>query len=111
MQCSQYFYYFTFKYAIGVESFYLKNLNNGALSIGTQNSLYSLVSKEQIGIFSGLLQTSRFIGNILASSLYGVMFASGVNDANKNSISVVLLIVSLLIIPIVLYITKKDKGI
>ena len=84
-------------------------ISNGALSIGTQNSLYSIVSKEQSGISSGLLQTSRFIGNILASSLYGVMFATGVNDGNKNSISVVLLIVSLVIIPTILYITKKAK--
>ncbi|MFJ7667391.1 MFS transporter [Lysinibacillus sp. NPDC097195] len=89
----------------------ITGISNGALSIGTQNSLYSIVSKEQSGISSGLLQTSRFIGNILASSLYGVMFATGVTDANKNSISVVLLIVSLFIIPTVLYITKKDKGI
>jgi len=73
--------------------------------------LYNRSFPKKSGISSGLLQTSRFIGNILASSLYGVMFASGVNDANKNPISVVLLIVSLLIIPIVLYITKKDKGI
>lgn len=85
-------------------------ISNGALSIGTQNSLYSIVSKEQSGISSGLLQTSRFIGNILASSLYGVMFASGVNDANKNAISFVLLIVSCLIIPAILFITKRDKG-
>ncbi len=83
-------------------------ISNGTLAIGTQNSLYAVVIKEQTGIASGLLQTSRFIGNILASSLYGVMFASQINDESKNSISIVLLIVSLIIIPVILYVTKKE---
>ncbi|OCA90342.1 hypothetical protein A8F94_00090 [Bacillus sp. FJAT-27225] len=87
----------------------ITGISNGALTIGTQNSLYSIVPKEQSGIASGLLQTSRFIGNILASSLYGVMFAAGVNDHNKNSIAFVLMIVSILIIPVIFYITQKER--
>ena len=82
-------------------------ISNGGLSIGSQNLLYSFVTKEQSGIASGLLMTSRFIGNILASSLYGVMFASGINDANKNSMTFVLLIVSVIMIPGILFITKS----
>ncbi len=82
-------------------------VSNGALSIGSQNLLYSIVMKEQSGIASGLLMTSRFIGNILASSLYGVMFASGINDVNKNSMSSVLLIVSVIMIPGIVFITKS----
>ena len=82
-------------------------ISNGVLSIGSQNLLYSFVMKEQSGIASGLLMTSRFIGNILASSLYGVMFASGINDVNKNSMTSVLLIVSVIMIPGILFITKS----
>ncbi|ETI68405.1 MFS transporter [Neobacillus vireti] len=82
-------------------------ISNGVLSIGSQNLLYSIVMKEQSGIASGLLMTSRFIGNILASSLYGVMFASGINDVNKNSMTSVLLIVSVIMIPGIVFITKS----
>ena len=82
-------------------------ISNGVLSIGSQNLLYSFVTKEQSGIASGLLMTSRFIGNILASSIYGVMFASGINDVNKNLMTSVLLIVSVIMIPGVLFITKS----
>lgn len=82
-------------------------ISNGALSIGSQNLLYSFVTKDQSGIASGLLMTSRFIGNILASSLYGVMFASGINDVNKNLMTSVLLIVSVIMIPGILFITKS----
>ena len=82
-------------------------ISNGVLSIGSQNLLYSFVMKEQSGIASGLLMTSRFIGNILASSLYGVMFASGINYVNKNSMTSVLLIVSVIMIPVILFITKS----
>lgn len=82
-------------------------ISNGVLSIGSQNLLYSFVTKEQSGIASGLLMTSRFIGNILASSLYGVMFASGINDVNKNSMTSILLIVSVIMIPGILFITKS----
>ena len=82
-------------------------ISNGVLNIGSQNLLYSIVKKEQSGIASGLLMTSRFIGNILASSLYGVMFASGINDVNKNSMTSVLLIVSVIMIPGIVFITKN----
>ena len=85
-------------------------ISNGALSIGTQNLLYSIVTKEQSGISSGLLMTSRFIGNILASSLFGIVFAAGINDASKNSMTIVLVIVSVLMIPSLLYITKNKPA-
>lgn len=81
-------------------------LGNGAVSIGLQNLLYSFVTKQQSGIASGLLMTSRYIGNILASSLFGVMFASGMSDSSKNGMTVVLLVVTVLSIPGIFYITK-----
>ncbi|MCM3668555.1 MFS transporter [Mesobacillus maritimus] len=85
-------------------------ISNGALSISSQNLLYSFVTKEQSGIASGLLMTSRFIGNILASSLYGVVYATGISDANKNSMTIVLLIVSFVMIPGVFFVTKRKAS-
>ncbi|WP_102347704.1 MFS transporter [Bacillus sp. Marseille-P3661] len=81
-------------------------ISNGILNVGLQTVLYSFVSKSESGIASGLLMTSRFIGNILASSLFGVMFATGISDQNLTSMSIVLLIISVVLIPGMLLITN-----
>jgi MFS family permease len=88
----------------------LLGLSNGIVNIGLQNLLYSFVSKSESGIASGLFMTSRFVGNILASSIFGVMFATGINDANQNSMSIILVIVSLALIPGMLYITRTKPS-
>jgi MFS family permease len=88
----------------------LLGLSNGILNIGLQNLLYSFVSKSESGIASGLFMTSRFIGNILASSIFGVMFATGITDRNQNSMSIILLAVSLALVPGILYITKTQSS-
>ena len=88
----------------------IMGISNGTLSISLQNLLYSFVTTKQSGIASGLLMTSRFIGNILASSLYGIMFASGINDESKNGMTIVLFVVSFILIPGMFYITKRDRG-
>ncbi|WP_428911818.1 MFS transporter [Niallia sp. Krafla_26] len=85
----------------------IMGISNGTLSISLQNLLYSFVTTKQSGIASGLLMTSRFIGNILASSVYGIMFASGINDESKNGMTIVLLVVSFILIPGMFYITKR----
>jgi MFS family permease len=85
----------------------IMGISNGTLSISLQNLLYSFVTVKQSGIASGLLMTSRFIGNILASSLYGIMFAAGINDESKNGMTIVLFVVSFILMPGMLYITKK----
>ena len=82
-------------------------IGNGAVTIGLQNLLYSIVAKSQSGIASGLLMTSRFMGNILASSLYAVAFAAGINDRRKTVMTVVLLFVTIMLIPGMFYITSK----
>ena len=85
-------------------------LSNGILNIGLQTILYSFISKSDSGIASGLLMTSRFIGNILASSIFGVMFATGINDGNHNWMSIILFIVSVLLLPGIFYITKSKPS-
>lgn len=82
-------------------------ISNGVQNIGLQNLLYTFIDKAESGIASGLLMTSRFIGNILASSMYGIAFASGMNDGNMTTMAVILLIVAAVILPGMLYITRK----
>ncbi|WP_423800616.1 MFS transporter [Neobacillus sp. SAB-20_R2A] len=85
-------------------------LSNGILNIGLQTRLYSFVSVAETGTASGLFMTSRFIGNILASSVFGVIFAAGVNDTSQNWLTIILLIVSFILLPGILFITKKMHG-
>lgn len=81
-------------------------LSNGILNIGLQTILYSFISISETGTASGLFMTSRFIGNILASSIFGVMFATGINDTNQNWLTIILVIVSVILLPGILFITK-----
>jgi MFS family permease len=85
-------------------------LSNGILNIGLQTLLYSFVSISESGTASGLFMTSRFIGNILASSIFGVMFATGVNDANQNWLAIILIVVSIILLPGILFITKNKSA-
>ncbi|WP_180271492.1 MFS transporter [Fredinandcohnia onubensis] len=83
-------------------------LSNGILHIGLQTLLYSFVSVSESGTASGLFLTSRFIGNILASSVFGLMFATGVNDTNLNWLAIILIVISVILIPGILYVTKSE---
>lgn len=84
-------------------------ISNGIQNIGLQNLLYSFISVSESGIASGLLMTSRFIGNILASSIYGVVFAAGVSAGNMSKMAMVLVIVAIVLIPGMLYVTGHEK--
>src|SRR5690606_22791034 len=86
-------------------------VSNGIQNIGLQNLLYSFIGVAESGIASGLLMTSRFIGNILASSIYGVAFATGMNVSNMGTMAIVLVVVAIIIIPGMLYVTKHEKEI
>ena len=70
-------------------------ISNGIQNIGLQNLLYNFIRVEESGIASGLLMTSRFIGNILASSIYGVAFATGMNVGNMSTMAIVLSVVAI----------------
>ncbi|ALC91716.1 hypothetical protein AM500_19470 [Bacillus sp. FJAT-18017] len=85
-------------------------VSNGILNIGLQTLLYSFVSVAETGTVSGLFMTSRFLGNILASSLFGVMFATGVNDTNQNWMTIILIVVSVILLPGILYVTKGKRA-
>lgn len=84
-------------------------ISNGIQNIGLQNLLYTSISVEESGIASGLLMTSRFIGNILASSIFGVAFATGMSVGNLNTMAIVLLVVAVVLVPGMLYVTVYEK--
>ncbi|GGA79956.1 MFS transporter [Ornithinibacillus halotolerans] len=84
-------------------------ISNGIQNIGLQNLLFSFIKREESGIASGLLMTSRFIGNILASSIYGIVFAMGMTDANLHKMAILLVIVAFVLLPGMLYVTRHEK--
>lgn len=84
-------------------------ISNGIQNIGLQNLLYTFIHVSESGIASGLLMTSRFIGNILASSIYGVAFATGMNVGNMSTMAMVLVVVAVVMIPGMLYVTKNER--
>lgn len=56
-----------------------------------------------------LLMTSRFVGNILASSMYGVVFSAGMNVGNLEKMTIVFVMVVFVLAPGILYVTKGEK--
>jgi MFS family permease len=84
-------------------------ISNGIQNIGLQNLLYTFISVSETGIASGLLMTSRFIGNILASSIYGVAFATGMNEGNMSIMAIVLVVVAVVLVPGMLYVTERQR--
>ncbi|MCM3740651.1 MFS transporter [Oceanobacillus luteolus] len=84
-------------------------ISNGIQNIGLQNLLFTFIDKADSGIASGLLMTSRFIGNILASSLYGIAFATGMGNQNMMTMTMVLLFIAALLFPGMLYVTRRNK--
>lgn len=87
----------------------MTGISNGLQNIGLQNLLYSFIHVKESGIAAGLLMTSRFIGNILASSIYGVVFATGMSVGNMEKMAIVLVIIALCIIPGTIIVTLKEK--
>lgn len=90
-------------------------ISNGIQNIGLQNLLFSFIRIEESGIASGLLMTSRFIGNILAASIYGIAFATGMNVENMSTMVIVLVIVVVIMFPGMIFVTvskqnKKSTG-
>lgn len=87
----------------------ITGISNGIQNIGLQNLLYTFISVPETGIASGLLMTSRFIGNILASSIYGVVFATGMNVGNMSAMAIVLAVVAVVLVPGMLFVTSYEK--
>lgn len=102
-------YFFMIKSRRLLRKYNYARISNGIQNIGLQNLLFSFIDKSESGIASGLLMTSRFIGNILASSIYGVAFATGMSEQNMVKMTVVLLVVAVVLIPGMLFITAHER--
>ena len=53
--------------------------------------------------------TSRFIGNILASSIYGIAFSTGMTVSNMSTMATILVVVALVLIPGMIYVTGHER--
>ncbi len=74
-----------FNVNLPVRSRGVSQISIGILNIGLQNLLYSFIDRTENGIAAGLLITSKFIGIILAYSIYRMSFATGMNAANLQN--------------------------
>jgi MFS family permease len=81
----------------------------GRKSIFLMGLVFVVASSILAPFASGLLMTSRFIGNILASSIYGVVFATGMNASNLNTMAIVLVVVAIVLVPGMLYVTAHEN--
>ncbi|MNW38793.1 Methyl viologen resistance protein SmvA [compost metagenome] len=65
----------------------LFGLSNSAQSFSVQASLFLTVDKSAIGVYSGLLQTSRFVGTITSSCVLGVVFGGSISVSGLHQIT------------------------
>lgn len=70
----------------------------GFNNLGLQSALYAATDPAHTGAAAGIFQTSRFIGAVLATSLLGLVFADGVDDAGLHLLALVLAGVSALVL-------------
>jgi MFS family permease len=65
-------------------------LNN----LGLQAALYAAAPRRDMSAAAGLLQTSRYLGTILATSLLGIAFSDAITAAELHAVALVLAAVS-----------------
>ncbi len=70
----------------------------GFNNLGLQSALYAASDPARQGAAAGIFQTSRFIGAVLATSLLGIVFADGVDDAGLHEMAAILAGVSTLVL-------------
>jgi MFS family permease len=73
-------------------------LPNGVLNLSLQALLFRAAGAGEMGSASGLFQTCRYVGSVLATSLLGVAFASGVTSPALHGLGVAVFAVSLLLL-------------
>ncbi len=72
----------------------LLGLPNAFNNLGLQSLMYRAAPDEHIGIASGLFQTFRFIGSIVASVIIGLVFATEITDAGLTTMATIMVVVS-----------------
>ncbi|WP_091184827.1 MFS transporter [Paramicrobacterium humi] len=70
------------------------------VSIALSQALYSSARREQAGVASGIFQTSRYVGAILATTLLGIAFSDGTSPASWLEVTVVAAVLSAVLVPV-----------
>lgn len=70
----------------------------GFNNLGLQSALYRVSDPARTGAAAGLFQTCRFIGAVLSTSLLGIVFADGVDDAGLHELALALTGVSVVVL-------------
>jgi MFS family permease len=65
----------------------------GMTSTSNQAALYTATTAQQIGVASGLLRTSSYLGAIFASAVIGLAFPARATDAGLHTAGIALLVV------------------
>ena len=68
----------------------LLGLANGATNLALQVAMYDAAPAQEVGAASGLFQTSRYVGTILASTLLSLVFGRGLDAARLHILGIVL---------------------
>jgi MFS family permease len=84
-------------------------LMSGANNVANQTALYNQAPAETVGTASGLLRTFGYIGSIAASTITGVAFRSGVDDAGLRQVTLILIGVGVLVLLITVIDRKLDR--
>jgi predicted MFS family arabinose efflux permease len=74
----------------------------GFNNLALQSALYAATAAERTGAAAGLQQTSRYVGAVLATSAFGVVFAHGVTSARLHDVALGLAAVSVVALTIAL---------
>jgi MFS family permease len=69
-------------------------LANGLNNLGLQAALYQTATAAKMSAAAGLLQTSRYLGTILATCLLGIVFSRVVTPAELHAAALVLVVIS-----------------
>lgn len=73
----------------------IMGMGYGFNNVSLQSAMLRAAPSEEVGIASGLFQTSRYIGAIFSSVLLGMLFGKDVTAFNLQMLGVVLIAVSL----------------
>ena len=67
---------------------------NGFNNLGLQAALYENAPADQMGAAGGQVQTFRYVGAILSTSLLGLVFGTTVSSAGLHSLAYILAVIS-----------------
>ncbi|QYF91131.1 MFS transporter [Arthrobacter sp. PAMC25284] len=81
----------SFAFALVLALTALLGLPYGVVSIASNQGLYLSTRPEERGVAAGIFQTCRYLGAITATVLIGILYGSGVNQANWGLMVLVML--------------------